>query len=362
MVAILCRHFGLKHIETAEDIVSEAFLKASETWVTNGVPANPRAWLYAVAKNKAKDYIKRSALFETQIVKELGSKKAITEPDFECSPETIADSQLTMIFAVCHPGNPVESQICLALKVLCGFSLEEIANAFLIRPETVKKRLHRARTHLRNSDFQIGLLSEADIRSRQNTVLKTLYLLFNEGYFSRTHKGPIRNELCSEAVRLTLMLTENPLTNTPQTNALLALMCYQSSRLDARTNPEGEVILFDEQDRSLWDKSLIEKGNYYLVAACDGGERSKYHLEAGIAYWHTTPTAENKWQHILQLYNQLVLIEYSPMAALNRTFAFAKVYGHRQAIRELEKLNLEENDYYHKILDYLNNADASPRH
>ena len=148
------------------------------------------------------------------------------------------------------------------------------------------------------------------------------------------------------------MLTENPLTNTFQANALLALMCFQSSRIESRTNEKGEAVLFCEQDKSRWDKSLIEKGNYYLVNATNGNEISKYHLEAGIAYWHTTD-AKDKWKNILQLYNQLILIEYSPIAALNRTFAFSKVYGHEKAIVEAEKLNLTDNNQHHQLLGYL---------
>ncbi|RQP15227.1 MAG: RNA polymerase subunit sigma, partial [Parapedobacter sp.] len=194
---------------------------------------------------------------------------------------------------------------------------------------------------------------ETEIKIRLNTILKTLYLLFNEGYFSKTNNQLIRKGLCSEAVRLTLVLTENQLTNTPQVNALLALMCFQSSRLDARTGVNGEAILFDKQDKSLWDKSLIDRGNYYLINACNGEEISKYHLEAGVAYWHTTPTDNNKWEHILQLYNRLVIIEYSPVTALNRAFAFSKVYGNEMAIKEVEKLNLSESNYYHELLGYL---------
>ncbi|ABG59730.1 RNA polymerase sigma factor [Cytophaga hutchinsonii] len=353
MTAVLCRHFGLKHIEIAEDIASETFLKASENWAINGIPENPTAWLYAVAKNKTKDYFKHISVFETQIKEAIKPNEIETEKDFEFSSQNISDSQLAIIFAVCNPSNSTESQICLALQILCGFSVEEIANAFLTKPETIKKRLQRARTNLRNDNFKIKTLGETEIKSRLNTVLKTLYLLFNEGYFSKTNHQLIRKELCSEAVRLTLILTENNYTNIPQTNALLSLMCFQSSRLEARTNDKGEAILFDEQDKSLWDKTLIEKGNYYLVNACNGIEISKYHLEAGIAYWHTTPTDQNKWQHILQLYNQLVLIEYSPITALNRTFAFAKVYGHNQAVSEAEKLKLTGNNYYHELLGYL---------
>ncbi|MBX2948677.1 MAG: RNA polymerase subunit sigma [Crocinitomicaceae bacterium] len=353
MTAVLCRHFGLKHIEIAEDVASDTFLKASEDWAINGIPENPTAWLYTVAKNKVKDHFKHITVFETKIKTQTDINKIQDEHHFECSQEIIQDSQLAMIFAVCNPSNSKEAQICLALQILCGFNVEEIANAFLTKVETIKKRLQRARTNLRNNDFQIKSLSETEIKTRLDLVLKTLYLLFNEGYFSKTNNKQIRIELCSEAVRLTLLLTEHSLTNTTQVNALLALMCFQSSRLEARMNDKGEAVLFDEQDKRLWDKALVEKGNYYLVNACNGNQVSKYHLEAGIAYWHTTPKEQNKWQHILQLYNQLILIDDSPITALNRTFAFAKVYGRNNAIPEAEKLKQTGSNYYHELLGYL---------
>lgn len=353
MTAVLCRHFGLHHMDIAEDIASDTFLKASEHWALNGIPDNPTAWLYTVARNKAKDYFKRTAIFETKVRNEIIPESIENEGEFDYNGRIIADSQLAMIFAVCNPANPSESQICLALQILCGFSVEEIADAFLTKIETIRKRLQRGRKNLRNNSFQITTLNETDIRSRLPIVLRTLYLLFNEGYFSKTSSKQVRIELCSEAMRLTLLLTENPLTNTPQVNALLALMCFQSSRLDARTDVRGEAILFDEQDKSRWDQSLIQRGNYYLVNATDRQEVSKYHLEAGIAYWHTAPADDSKWTHILQLYNQLIVVEYSPITALNRVFAFAKVHGKDKAILEAEKLGLEQNSYYHALLGYL---------
>lgn len=353
MTAVLCRHFGLQHIEIAEDIASETFLKATEVWSINGIPENPTAWLYTVAKNKTKDYLKRLTVFETQIKGALKTDEWQPEPDPDFTQQTITDSQLAMIFAVCSPANAIEAQICLALQILCGFSVEEIANAFLSKTETIKKRLLRARANLRKDNFQIKALQEETIKARLDVVLRTLYLLFNEGYFSRSNNHLIRKDLCSEAIRLALILTENPLTNTTQANALLALMCFQSSRLDARADDAGESVLFEQQDKSRWSQELIEKGNYYLVNACSGNNISKYHMEAGIAYWHTTPTDDNKWQHILQLYNQLILIEYSPMTALNRAFAFAKVYGNEAGIAEAEKLHLTENNAYQSLLGYL---------
>lgn len=351
MTAVLCRHFGLENIAVAEDIVSETFLKATEVWRANDLPENPTAWLYTVAKNKTKDYLKRNAIFETQVKREI--KPEEREADWDFNEESISDSQLAMIFAVCNPGNSTEAQICLALQILCGFSIEEIADAFLSKKETIKKRLFRAKHVLRQDNFQIKTLQEAGISSRLDAVLKTLYLLFNEGYFSKSNNQLIRRELCSEAIRLSLILTENAWTNVPKTNALLALMCFQSSRLAARADDSGETILYEQQDKRLWSQELIDKGNYYLVNACSGTEISKYHLEAGIAYWHSTPTDQHKWDHILQLYNQLILIEYSPVTALNRTFAFAKVYGNEKGIQEAEKLKLADSSEYYALLAYL---------
>ncbi|MEW6195457.1 MAG: sigma-70 family RNA polymerase sigma factor [Bacteroidota bacterium] len=371
MTAVLCRRFGLNYIEIAEDIVSETFLKAMKVWRIKGLPENPTAWLYAVAKNKTKDYFKRLTVFETKIKDGINHEQFLNakpseqdEPGIDFTQQTIADSQLAMIFAVCDPINSEEAQICLALQILCGFSIEEIAEAFLAKKETIKKRLQRARINLRKSNFQIDTLQKSAIQSRLDTVLRTLYLMFNEGYFSNSNNKLIRKDLCLEAIRLTLLLTENPLTNTNETNALLALMCFQSSRFDARVNNVGDTVVFEQQNKNLWDNELIEKGNYYLVNAFSGSEISKYHLEAGIAYWHTT-SDENKWDHILQLYNQLIIIEYSPVTALNRAFAFAKVYGNVPAIKEAEKLNLVENYYYHSLLGYLyadTNADKAITH
>ena len=318
MTAVLCRLFGLKHIEIAEDIASETFLKATEIWSIKGLPENPTAWLYTVAKNKTKDYLKRNAFFEQVVTLEIKPEEIQNDDPFiDFTLQNISDSQLAMIFAVCNPVNSDEAQICLALQILCGFSVEEVANAFLSNKETIKKRLLRARENLRKENFRLQSLKLSEIQTRLDTVLTALYLLFNEGYFSQSNNNLIRKNLCAEAIRLTLTLTENPQTDTTKANALLALMCFQSSRLDARINEREEVVLFDEQDKNLWDKELIERGNYYLVKACSGDEISKYHLEARIAYWHTTSADFKKWENILELYNILLQLEYSPVAALN---------------------------------------------
>src|SRR5690606_6999155 len=173
MTAVLCRHFGLKDIEIAEDIASDTFLKASEHWAIHGVPDNPTAWLYTVAGNKIKDYFKHRSVFENKVKDALTSNETEIEKDFEFNNQIIADSQLAMIFAVSNPTNSIEAQISLALQILCGFSVEEIANAFLTNRETIKKRLQRARNNLRNDNFQINGLTETDIKTRLDTVLKT---------------------------------------------------------------------------------------------------------------------------------------------------------------------------------------------
>jgi len=353
MTAALCRHFGLKHIELAEDIVSETFLKATERWPVDGIPEDPPAWLYAVARNKLKDELHRAGIFEAKVKNRLIHADDSGEIDIDFTDPSIPDSQLAMIFAVCNPNLATATQIALALKILCGFSVQEIADAFLTGTETIKKRLLRGRAALRNEDLRNFELRGTAIASRLETVLRTLYLLFNEGYYSINNNKTIRRELCFEGVRLTHLLVNYPETNTPSTQALLALMCYQSSRLEARMNDLGELILFDDQDRHLWDKDLIETGNIYLVNACSGSGFSRYHLEAAIAYWHATCADDSKWQHILMLYNRLIVMEYAPVTALNRTFAFAKVYGHQEAIREAEKIRLEGNNHYHALLGFL---------
>lgn len=353
IVAVLCHSYGLDHIEIAEDIASETFLKAAEVWSSKGLPPHPTAWLYTVAKNLTKDYFRHKTIFDTRVKGMLETGIPSTQEEIEFTDALIADSQLAMIFAVCHPGNAPQSQVCLALQILCGFSVEEIAGTFLTGAETIKKRLHRARTTLRNDHFQIRRLTETAIQSRLETVLKTIYLLFNEGYFSRTGDLAIRKDLCSEAVRLAVLLAEHPMTNTPQVNALLALFYFQSSRLDARTNDNGEAVLFEQQDKSRWDQAFIDKGNHFLIMACQGNQLSKYHLEAAIAYWHATPADTDKWQHILSLYDQLLLIDQSPMVALNRAFVVAKIWGHDKAIREVEQLDLHNNSLYHSLLGYL---------
>jgi len=355
ITAVLCKRFGIEHLEIAEDLASETFLSALETWTYNGIPENPTAWLYYVAKNKAKNYFIRNKLFTEKISPRLKySEEKTDEIIIDLSCENISDSQLQMLFAICQPSIPPEAQVGLALRILCGFGIDEIANAFLTNKETINKRLFRAREKLRLEKVQIEFPDKKEIPKRLENVLTTLYLLFNEGYYSESQHAVLRNELCQESMRLTHLLIENEQTNLPEANALYALMCFHASRFEARKNENGEIVLYQDQDERLWDQELIAKGGYHLHQASKGNKISKYHLEAGIAYWHTIKAdTKEKWENILQLFNHLLQIEYSPIAALNRTYALSKANGREEAIREAEKLNLTGNHFYFTLLGEL---------
>jgi RNA polymerase sigma factor (sigma-70 family) len=347
IVSVLCKRFGFEQIEIAEDIASDTFLTATQAWGLKGLPENPTAWLYNVAKNKAKNYIQRSTFFEDKISAELKKNTEITETDIDLSPQNINDSQLQMMFTICHPAISSESQIGLALRILCGFGIEEIADAFLTSKETINKRLFRAKEKLRKEGIKIEFPGPAEIEQRLEAVLTTIYLLFNEGYTN------LRKEVWLEAMRLCIMLAENNSTNTPPVNALLALMCFHASRFEARSGKNGELILYEDQDTSLWNTDLISKGGYFLRNSASG-KVTKYHLEAGIAYWHTQKEdTKEKWESILQNYNRLLQIAYSPIAALNRTYALSKANGKPEAILAAEKLELTDHYLYYALLGEL---------
>ena len=355
ITTVLCKRFGIEHIEIAEDITSETFLAALETWTYKGIPENPVAWLYSVAKNKAKNHFARNKIFSDKIAAQIKySSDGYEEMEIDLSGKNITDSQLQMLFAICHPSIPAEAQIGLALRILCGFGIDEIANAFLVNKETINKRLFRAKEKLRLEKVSVEFPGEAEISSRLENVLRTLYLLFTEGYYSESNDSILREDLCLEAMRLMHLLIENEQTNLPNVNALLALMCFHSSRFEARKNDRGEIVLYQDQDENLWNRELIARGAHFLHQSSRGNSFSKYHLEASIAYWHTIKTdTKEKWENILQLYNRLLQIEYSPIAALNRTFALAKANGKEAAIREAEKLQLTNNHYYFVLLGEL---------
>ncbi|EQA43474.1 sigma-70 region 2 [Leptospira broomii serovar Hurstbridge str. 5399] len=356
MVAVISKRFGLQHIELAEDIVSETFLLASETWRIKGIPGNPTAWLYVVAKRKTLHHFRRSKTFERKIIPELTLRQERNSEaaDLNFSEQNIKDSQLQMLFAICNPAIASEAQIGLALRILCGFGIDEIAEAFLSNKETINKRLFRAKEKLRIEKVKMELPQENEIADRLDNVLHIIYLLFNEGYYSKTQNRILRKDFCLEALRLGVMLSEYERTNRPRTNALLSLMCFHASRFGARQTDENPLVLYELQNEELWDKALVNQGIHFLNISAQGDEISSYHLEAKIAYWHCIKEdTEEKWKDILQLYNQLLMVNYSPSVALNRTFALYKANGRDEAIVEAEKLKLENNHFYFVLLGEL---------
>ncbi|WP_158996136.1 RNA polymerase sigma factor [Mucilaginibacter sp. L196] len=356
MVAVISKLYGLQHIEIAEDIVTETFLLATETWGHKGIPLNPPAWLYTVAKQKTLQHFRRNKIYAEKVMPQLSLQQNESEEmaELNFSHQNIKDSQLQMLFAICTPAIASEAQIGLALRILCGFGIDEIAEAFLSNKETINKRLFRAKEKLRNEKIQLELPPESEIPRRLDNVLHIIYLLFSEGYYSKTQNEILRKDLCIEAMRLGLMLTEYAKTNLPKTNALIALMCFHASRFNARQTGQEAPILYEQQDVTLWDRSLIDQGIDFLNLSTQGNEITSYHLEARIAYWHSQKEdTHEKWENILQLYNQLLLINYSPIVALNRTYALYKANGRHAALIEAEKLKLANNHFYYLLLGEL---------
>jgi RNA polymerase sigma-70 factor (ECF subfamily) len=366
LVAVISRRFGLEHIELAEDIVSETFLLAAETWGLRGLPANPTAWLYLVAKQKTLYHFRRRRLLEENVLPQLTTSDSVDEDwdSLTLSAQTIRDSQLQMLFAICTPLIADEAQIGLALRILCGFGIDEIAEAFLSNKETINKRLFRAKEKLRAAHVTMGLPTATELVRRLDRVLHVIYLLFNEGYYSKTQNRALQKDVCLEAMRLAVMLTEYDQTNRPKTNALLALMCFHASRFEARSGHDrsgydrhmsgDSLVLYEQQDDALWDTALIRQGFVYLDKSFQGDELSAYHLEARIASWHCfkEDTLE-KWTSILELYDQLLLINNSPSVALNRTYALYKVKGRAAALGAAKQLSLETDHLYHVLLGEL---------
>ena len=356
MIAVISNLFGLQHIETAEDIVSETFLQATETWGIKGVPPNPTAWLYAVAKQKTLYHFRRNRIFEKKVIPEITYRQELTDDaaDVNFSQQHIRDSQLQMLFAICTPVIRSEAQIGLALRILCGFGIDEIAEAFLTNKETINKRLFRAKEKLRAEKVTMELPSEKETGNRLDNVLHIIYLLFSEGYYSKTQNQILRKDLCLEALRLGLLLTAYERTNQPRTNALIALMCFHASRFNARQTNEDPFVLYQQQNEELWDKDLISQGWHFLNLSAEGNEISSYHLEARIASWHCIKEdTKEKWEDILRLYDKLLLVNYSPSVALHRAFALYHAKGPEAALAEAEPLKLENNHFYFLLLGEL---------
>ena len=355
MIAVLSKLLGLQNLQTAQDIAQDTLLQALHTWSYKGLPDKPTAWLYRVARNKAIDFLRREKAFrgicsQHGYLLQSEYQPNSVHPIFE--KEEIEDSQLRMMFACCHPSIPVDSQIALALKTLCGLSVAEIAKAFLKDEETIAKRIYRAKEKIRAENIELELPAPGHLPKRLDAVLHCLYLLFNEGYNSSHPEQLIREDLCEEAMRLAYLLTQTSITNLPRTNALLALFCFQASRLRARLDEGGNIILLKHQDRSKWYKPLIEKGFAFLEEATQK-ETSVYHLEAAIAYLHAVAQCfeTTDWKAIYYLYTILAAERPTPIVLLNKAIAASYAVSKEVALEELQLIKGLQNYYlYHTAI------------
>lgn len=347
MTAVLARMFGFDRIEIAEDIVQDTLLKALNEW-RRQIPDNPSAWLYRVAKNQAVDIIRKEKNF-SELSAELAylAEKEANELNKMFLENEIQDSQLRMLFACCHPAISPESQITLSLKILGGLSASEIARAFLTTEDTINKRLYRAKEKLRNENIILEVPMANELAGRLETVLKIIYLIFNEGYSSAHPDQLIRHDLCEEAIRMGLLLTRNTLTDSPKTYALLALMCFQTARFPARLDDKGLIVLLKNQDRKLWDKFMLAKAYEFFSKSTAGNEITEYHIEAAIASYHASALTfeQTNWEVIFRLYNLLADIKPGPFVYLNRAIVRSYISGARAALEDLERLS-DLNQHY----------------
>jgi RNA polymerase sigma factor (sigma-70 family) len=358
LVSMLTSVFGVRHIQLAEDVVQEALVRAFKTWPYYGIPANPAAWLMRTAKNLALDTLRREQWFrekEPEIARVMSDRLLDTraEPG-PISEEAVSDDLLCLMFACCHPVLTEEQQVALALKTVCGFGNREIARAFLVTEVAMAKRLTRARKALQEPEVVFAVPEGPELASRLQAVLRTLYLLFNEGYSATGGEQVVRRELCNEAIRLVGILAAHTAVNRPEVHALLSLLCLNAARLPARMDALGQIVRLDRQDRSRWDAALIQRGMRHLALATRGESLSEYHVQAAISACHCTAAddATTDWRRILSLYDDLLAMAPSPVVRLNRAVAVAKIHGPAQAIRDIQ--NATEGGALHEY--YLTHA------
>jgi RNA polymerase sigma factor (sigma-70 family) len=344
MVATLTRIFGMHNLALAEDVVQDAFCRALEVWKFRGVPENPSAWLMTTAKNRALDVLRRERTahtFAPELGRLLESEWTLAPAVEEIfTPQGISDDQLRMMFSCCHPRLPEEAQVALVLHILCGFSVDEVAAAFVSSHAAMEKRIARAKKILAGSKRLFDIADARDFAARLPAVHRALYLLFNEGYHGASAESAVRADLCREAMRLAALLRDHPLAATPATFALSALMSLHAARLPARLDSSGELRSLVDQDRSRWDAHLVEEGQKLLDLSASGPELTEYHLEAAISWAHATaPSAEDtNWEMIVSLYDKLVDIRPSPVVALNRAIAIGQREGPERGLQEIRAI------------------------
>src|SRR5262249_9827994 len=318
-----------------------AFCRALEVWKFRGVPENPPAWLMATAKNRALDVLRRERTART-FAPELGR---LLESEWTLAPtieeqfaeHAIKDDQLRMMFSCCHSRLREESHVALMLHILCGFTVDEIAGAFVSSHAAIEKRITRAKKVLAQSNRLFDVGNDAEFSSRLPSVQRALYLLFNEGYHGASAETAVRAELCQEAMRLTAILLDAPLGRTPATYALAALMCLNAARLPARIDASGNLATLFDQDRSQWNRGLVIEGHRLLDLSATGSQLTSYHVEAAIADVHSRAqrVEDTDWKLIVSLYDTLMAIHPSPIVALNRAIAVAQNEGPERGLEEI---------------------------
>jgi RNA polymerase sigma-70 factor (ECF subfamily) len=344
LIAALTRLFGVHNLALAEDVVQEALCRALEVWKLRGMPENPSAWLMTTAKNQALDALRRERTART-FAPELGRLletewTLVPAVDEALGEHAIRDDELRMMFSCCHPHLAEETQVALVLHILCGFSVAEIANAFLSGPATIAKRISRAKKVLASSRRLFDLAGADDFRARLTAVQRALYLLFNEGYHGSCAEAAVRVDLCREAMRLARILGEHPLAGTPSTHALLALMCLHAARLPGRVDAAGSLSALLDQDRNQWDGGLAAQGQQLLERSATGPQISEYHVEAAIAWVHASAQRpqDTDWGQIVSLYDTLMTIRPSPVVALNRAIALAELEGPERGLEAIRAI------------------------
>jgi RNA polymerase sigma-70 factor (ECF subfamily) len=344
MVATLTRILGAEHLSLAEEVVQEALISALQRWGMGGIPENPQGWLFQVARNRALDQLRRDANLRAKEAEIVDAFRQAESTPLHGFAHELLDDQLRMMLMCCHPSIPRESRIALTLKTVGGFSVDEIARAFLTKKETIAQRIVRAKRLIREEQIPIEMPSRRALPERLDSLLEVIYLLFNEGYSAHIGDDLVRSDLCFEAIRLGCQLVHHPATRLPEAHALLALMLLQAARLPARVDAAGELATLAEQDRSLWDQAIIADGVRELGRSAEGERLTPYHIEAAIASYHAVSPSfeETDWDAIVAHYDQLLELKPSPVVALNRAVAAAMASGPAAAMPALESLSCHD--------------------
>ncbi len=374
MVAALARLFGLQNLELAEDVVQDAFCRALEVWKIRGIPENPSAWLMTTARNRALDVLRRertARTFAPEYGRLLQTEWTLANAVHEVFESTdLRDDQLRMMFSCCRRNLPEVAQIMLVLALVGGFGVREIAAAFVTSHAAVEKRLARAKHVLKESGALFDIADAGDFAQRLPAVERALYLIFSEGYHGASVRTAVRTDLCHEAIRLTHLLAKHPLAATPSTHALLALMYLNAARLPARLDPSGNLTPLYDQDRSRWNRAMIDDGVHWLERSATGSEMSRYHVEAAIAAVHArAPSIDaTDWNAIVSLYDRLMSVAPSPIVALNRAIAVGQRDGPRRGLEAMEAIDGRERlsgyPFYHAArgeLELKRGGDAAAR-